>query len=86
VLGGYTDGFAAIDDVTPLRRKLEKKADHYGELDRPYAITALYAGDFADEEDIANALLGTAAIQFETVTMRSHGVRLPDGQIGRAHV
>jgi len=59
VLGAHGEGIAEIDDITPLRRKLKRKAGHYGELDAPYAIAVLCAGTFVEARDIEGALFGS---------------------------
>jgi hypothetical protein len=45
-VGAHGSGVGQIDDVPPLRRKLTRKADHYGDLGKPYAIAVLCAGTF----------------------------------------
>ena len=56
---GYTEeGIAQLDDISPVLRKLKRKADHYGDLDRPYVIALLCAGTFVEPTDIEQALLG----------------------------
>jgi hypothetical protein len=79
VIGSYSAGFAALDDATPLRRKLKRKAGRYGSLELPYVVALLCAGDFADDKDIADALLGTTAIQYNPSTNETRTVRQPDG-------
>lgn len=61
VLGAHGEGIAQLDDITPLRRKLKRKATHYGDLGRPYAIAVLCAGTFVESTDIEQALLGSIA-------------------------
>lgn len=61
VLGAHGEGIARLDDITPLRRKLKRKATHYGDLGRPYAIAVLCAGTFVESSDIEQALLGSIA-------------------------
>ncbi len=79
VVGAYSEGFAALDDATPLRRKLKRKASRYDALELPYVVALLCAGDFAEDKDIVDALLGTTAIQFDRSTLKIRGVRQPDG-------
>jgi hypothetical protein len=79
VIGSYSEGFATLDDAAPLRRKLKRKAGRYGALELPYVVALLCAGDFADDKDIADALLGTTAIQFNPSTLATRTVRQPDG-------
>ncbi len=59
VLGAHGEGIARLDDITPLRRKLKRKATHYGDLGGPYAIAGLCAGTFVEPTDIEQALLGS---------------------------
>jgi hypothetical protein len=79
VIGTYSEGFAVLDDATPLRRKLKRKAGRYDALELPYTVALLCAGDFADDKDIADALLGTTAIQFDPSTLATRAVRQLDG-------
>jgi hypothetical protein len=58
VIGTYSEGFAALDDAKPLRRKLKRKAGLYGKLDLPFAVALLCGGAFADDKDIADAQHG----------------------------
>jgi hypothetical protein len=46
VLGAHREGFGQLDDISPLRRKLKRKANHYGDLGRSYAIAVLCAGTY----------------------------------------
>jgi hypothetical protein len=59
LLGSQSGSFGAIEDTGPLRRKLKKKAKHYGVLEHPYVIAVLSAGTFVDDEDISHALYGS---------------------------
>jgi hypothetical protein len=78
VLGTYSEGFSVIDDAKPLRRKLKRKAGRYGEMELPYVIAVLCAGDFADDKDIADALFGSVSLRFDIRTGRATPVREPD--------
>jgi hypothetical protein len=56
---GYTgEDIGELDDVSPILRKLKRKAHHYGELDRPFVIALLCAGTFVEPQDIEAALFG----------------------------
>ena len=79
VLGTHSGGVGILDDASPLRAKLKRKAGHYGELGRPYVIALLCAGDFVEDHDIADALLGTTAIRYSPDTRNVETVRQPDG-------
>ncbi|HZV75128.1 MAG TPA: hypothetical protein VFF79_15545 [Conexibacter sp.] len=79
VLGSHTEGVALLDDAAPLRAKLKRKAGHYGELDRPYVVGLLCAGDFVEDRDIADALLGSITLRYSPATQEMETVRAPDG-------
>jgi hypothetical protein len=61
VIGGRFSGVHSIDDLTPMRRKVNKKAGHYGELGKPYVVALLCAGTFVDDGDINKVLMGSTA-------------------------
>lgn len=64
-LGAFGPAQASlIDDITPLRKRLDAKGSHYGDLDVPLVIAVLMLRDFADKRDVMSALFGTAAIQY----------------------
>jgi hypothetical protein len=79
VLGSRSEGFAEIDDASQLRSKLKRKGTRYGQLDRPYVVALLCAGDFVEDRDIADALLGTTALRFNPYTHETGTVRQLDG-------
>ncbi len=79
VLGTHSEGIAPLDDTTPLRSKLKRKAGHYGQLDRSYVIALLCAGDFVEDHDIADALLGSTAVRYSPRTGSLEPVREPNG-------
>lgn len=68
-----------IDDATPLRSKLKKKGSRYGQLDQPYLVALLCAGDLVEDHDIADALLGTTAVRYYPGTQRTEIVRQLEG-------
>lgn len=73
-----------IDDVTPLRRALERKAGRYGTLDRPLVVAVLIDASFSTDNDVEAALYGTRAISYTqrlrpTDRADARWVRLPDG-------
>lgn len=41
ILGNTGEGIGKLDDVSPILRKLKRKAHHYGKLDRPFVIALL---------------------------------------------
>jgi len=56
---GSSGRFRLMDEVSPLRSALRRKAGHRYELDgRPFVVASLCAGALVDDEDIAQALLG----------------------------
>jgi hypothetical protein len=85
VLGRRNEDFAALDDATPLRRKLKRKAGRYGALELPNIVALLCAGDFADDKDIADALLGTTAIQYNPSTLATRTGAHAQHRNGRSH-
>jgi hypothetical protein len=77
---GGEDFLPTIDDITPLTKALLKKAGHGYELDgRPFVIAVLCAGDFIDEEDIAQALFGPIEYRLDTGSDRAAGAYQPGG-------
>lgn len=79
VIGAYGEGAAMIDDAKALRRKLKHKASHYEGLERPYVVCLLCAGDFADDKDVGDALLGSVAVRYNPTTRETIWVRQADG-------
>lgn len=79
VLGSSVEGFTRLDDSRPLRRKLKRKANHYGELDAPYVIAALCVGTFVEDRDIAEALLGDKSYAWDPHERRFRGSWRPNG-------
>lgn len=78
VIGSYSEGFAALDDATPLRRKLKSKAGRYGGLELPYVIAVLCAGDFIEDWDVMGALFGATGLAIDPATGQARTVRDPD--------
>lgn len=90
VIGGRVEGFAdnadgedfprEIDDITPLTKALLKKAGHGYELgDHAFVIAVLCAGDFIEEQDIAQALFGPIEYQVSINSDRATGAFQPGG-------
>ena len=90
VIGGRVEGFAEnadgedllreIDDITPLTKALLKKAGHGYELgDRAFVIAVLCAGDFIEEQDIAQALFGPIEYRVSINSDRATGAFQPGG-------
>lgn len=80
-LGAFGPGQAsAIDTVTPLRSRLERKATRYGDLSAPYVVAVLRNDSFAsDEFSVTSALYGSEAVQFDVSTGEATSIRNPDG-------
>ena len=77
---GGEDLLSTIDDITPLTKVLLKKAGHGYEVDdRPFVIAVLCAGDFIDEDDIAQALFGPIEYQLDLGSDRAAGAYQPGG-------
>jgi hypothetical protein len=79
VLGSHSEGMSLLDDAAPLRSKLKRKGSRYGSLDRAYVVALLCAGDFVEDRDIADALLGSTAIRVNPLTHAADAARQPDG-------
>lgn len=85
VVGTRSDGVGSIDDLTPLRRKIKKKATHYGELDRPFVLVALAAGTFVGDRDVEQALLGPIGYRYDRDQRHVVSHRQRDGAWMRRH-
>lgn len=58
-----------IDDHTPLVKTLKAKAPgQYGDFDHPYVIAILSESPTVDEVDVASALFGRDAVQFQELS------------------
>jgi hypothetical protein len=90
VIGSLVEGFAEdphdqdlmreIDDITPLTNGLLKKAGHGYEVGgRPFVIAVLCAGDFVDDQEIAQALLGPIEYRGSMSSNQAVGEYLPGG-------
>jgi hypothetical protein len=79
VMGSTFEGFTELDDTSPLRRNLKRKASHYGALDAPYIIAVLCAGTFIEDNDIAEAMLGDTGYYRDPEQGRVVGIREPNG-------
>jgi hypothetical protein len=90
VIGIHVEGFKEnaegedllreIDDITPLTNVLLKKAGHGYELgDRAFVIAVLCAGDFIEEQDIAQALFGPIEYRLSVDSDRANGAFQPGG-------
>ena len=77
VMGGRA---GSVDDVSPIRTSLTRKAGHYGKLmDRPYVIAVQSDRKFTDEIDFTSALFGDEVVQIEKVTGHTSVSRIPNG-------
>jgi hypothetical protein len=69
-----------IDDRTPVRKALDKKAHRYGnELDRPFVVALGVLRAFADDTDVMEALFGNEVYLFDPTTGAGKLVRRRDG-------
>jgi hypothetical protein len=77
-MGPVTAGF--IDDKAQIRDTLKHKGGRYGSLDAPFVVAINCVGSFPEDEDIANALHGSIAVQVDVGRPgSSRTVRLRDG-------
>lgn len=79
VVGTRSDGIGEIDDIRPLRRKLKRKAGHYGELGKPFLVAVLCAGTFVEDRDIDQALFGPMGYRYDRELGEIVGAHQPDG-------
>jgi hypothetical protein len=68
-----------VDDITPVLRTLRTKASRYGKPDLPYVIAVGLMLDFAEFDDLEQALYGPETF----VTTRPDGNRQPQMMISR---
>lgn len=78
LIGSLGDG-GAINETAPIKKRLRKKAGHYGALEQPFVIAVLCAGSFVDDQDITDALLGPRGYWYDHEAGTLRGVRQPDG-------
>jgi hypothetical protein len=79
VVGSRVYGMGEIDDLTPLRRKIRNKANHYGQLGKPFVLALLPLGTFVEDRDINHALLGPMGYHYDTKLRQLVGERQRDG-------
>jgi hypothetical protein len=72
-VAGYTD------DASKLRAAVTRKGKKYGKPDKPLLVAVLAANGFVDDEEIANALFGSIAVQLDLKTGAHRTIRQPDG-------
>jgi hypothetical protein len=69
-----------IDDRTPIRKALDKKAHRYGnELDKPFVVGLGILRPFADDTDVMDALFGDDVYIFDPSTNVGNPARRPNG-------
>ena len=57
VIGAHSIGGADfIDDIAPLRRRIDEKSSRYGRTGRPYVIAVDQISDFVSDGDIVSSL------------------------------
>jgi hypothetical protein len=77
-MGPVTAGF--VDDESQIRDTVKHKGSRYGSLDAPSIVAINCVGSFPEDEDIANALYGSIAVQFDVGQPgSSRTVRLRNG-------
>jgi hypothetical protein len=80
LLGGGPASGGFVNDKEQLRDTLKHKRGRYGTAEVPLVVAVNCASSFMDDSDIANALYGAKAVQYEMgVPGSSHWVRLRDG-------
>jgi hypothetical protein len=79
VIGSLSQGVGELNDAKPLRTNLKGKTGVYGTLDQPFVVALLCAGDFADDKDVADALLGSTGVRYNLATRETSWTREPDG-------
>jgi hypothetical protein len=61
-LGAIGSEGYCVDDVAPIRKKILKKANRYGTLDRPYVIAVNLMSPTVERDDVGEALYGARGI------------------------
>jgi hypothetical protein len=64
LLGAYPAYGGFVNDQHKLRKTLNKKAGHYGVLDKPFIIAVMGMSPFMDNEDVENALFGNIVYRY----------------------
>ncbi len=81
LIGGYPlTGGIINDEMFRYRDIIRRKGRHYGLPDKPFVIAVLNTSAFLDEDDVAEALFGTRAVEYyrgQPQSMKS--VRTRDG-------
>lgn len=78
----HNSGIHWVDSRTPIRDVIRRKASKYGHIQRPYLVAVNAVGNFIDDIDIAEALLGKEVLEIALSTgleMRHRMARRPDG-------
>ncbi|SMD27185.1 hypothetical protein [Kibdelosporangium aridum] len=64
LLGVYPAYGGFVNDQHKLRKTLDRKARHYGALDKPFVIAVMGMSSFMDNEDVENALFGNVVYRY----------------------
>jgi hypothetical protein len=72
MIGGFLGG-----EMLHLREIVKRKGRHYGSLDKPFVIAVLNTSGLVDENEVAEALLGSLAVE------RSHQFSTPIRMVRR---
>ena len=71
---------AWIDDMTPIRKSLDKKAHKYGDkLGKPFVVALGMQRPLADDMDLLDALFGDGVYQFDPSTGDGKSARKSNG-------
>lgn len=77
VMGGKA---GSVDDVSPIRKSLTRKASRYGKsMERPYIIAVQSDRKFTDEIDVISALFGDEVVLVDKATGDACEDRIPNG-------
>lgn len=77
VMGGSA---GTVDDVSPIRKSLTRKAGRYGKsMNRPYVIALQSDRKFTDEIDVMSALFGDEVVHIDRITGDSNLSLIPNG-------
>jgi len=78
-MAGHTYGMRYGDSSGRLRKALEQKAKHYGDLTLPYIVAVNFLDDVIEDYDVMEALFGDARYRISTTTEEATEERAPNG-------
>jgi hypothetical protein len=87
LLGIYPASGGLVNDKEMVRKTLERKRRQFGRLDSPFVVALLATSSFMADEDIAQALFGSEAVQYRVndPTFEPRTVRQRDGFLMPGH-